>query len=187
FEDRLRLEICSAASRVYTTHDVFLAGYFSTTYVRLALRSQDPDKAAIALSFEGVTRSYLGERSKGEQLMNEAEAILASLPNPDPFAVACVALQRGVHIGLLGDDCERYRESVSVAPRKLRKAGRAERGADLGVAVRATMTSLALLMRTIASARAGELRSLEAQLREYLDDARGRDDRSALIQAYVSP
>src|SRR5690606_33786678 len=79
------------------------------------------------------------------------------------------------------------RESISVALRKLRKSGRADRGDDLGVAVRATMTSIALLMRTIASARAGELRSLEAQLREYLDDARGRDDRLALIQAYVSP
>jgi serine/threonine protein kinase/tetratricopeptide (TPR) repeat protein len=187
FEERLRLEICSAASRVYATHDVYLAGYFTATYVRLALRSQDPDKAAIALSLEGVTRSYLGDDSKGEQLMGEAETILAELDHPDPFAVACVALQRGVHVGLQAEDCERYRESVSVALRKLRKSGRADRGDDVGVAVRATMTSLALLMRAVASARAGEFRTLEAQLREYLDDARGRDDRSALIHAFVSP
>jgi exonuclease VII small subunit len=134
-----------------------------------------------------VTRSYLGDSGKGEQMMSEAEAILASLENPDPFAVACVALQRGVHVGLLAEDCERYRDSVSVALRKLRKSGRADRGDDLGVAVRATMTSLALLCRAVASARAGEFRSLESQLREYLDDARGRDDRSAMIHALVSP
>jgi serine/threonine protein kinase len=187
FQARLRLEICSAASRVYTAHDVFLAGYFTTTYVRLALRSQEPDKVAIALSLEGVTRSYLGDGRKGEHMMSEAETILARLASPDPFAVACVALQRGVHVGLLAEDCERYRESVSVALRKLRKSGRADRGDDLGVAVRATMTSLALLCRAVASARAGELRSLESQLREYLDDARGRDDRSAMIHALVSP
>ncbi|PRP98122.1 serine/threonine-protein kinase [Enhygromyxa salina] len=187
FEERLRLEICSAASRVFLPHDMFLAGYFTAAYVRLALRSQDPDKVAIALSLEGVTRSYLGQNSKGEQLMNDAEALLDGLDAPDPFAIACVALQRGVHIGLVAEDCEQYRQSVTVALRKLRRSGRADRGDDLGVAVRAIMTSLALLMRTIASARAGDYRSLEAQLREYLDDARGRDDRSALIHAYVSP
>ena len=175
------------ASRVYSAHDVFLAGYFTATYVRLALRSQDPDKVAIALSMEGVTRSYLGKNTEGEELMSEAETILAKLEAPDPFAVACVALQRGVHVGLLADDCERYRESVSVALRKLRRSGRASRGDDLGVAVRAIMTSLALLLRAVASARAGDFRTLEGQLREYLDDARGRDDRGALIHAYVSP
>jgi eukaryotic-like serine/threonine-protein kinase len=187
FEERLRLEICSAASRVYATHDPFLAGYFMAAYVRLALRSQEPDKVAIALSLEGLTRTYLGDSGKGEQMMSEAEAIVGKLESPDPFAVACVALQRGVHVGLLAEDCERYRESVSVALRKLRKSGRADRGDDLGVAVRATMTSMALLCRAVASARAGEFRSLESQLREYLDDARGRDDRSAMIHALVSP
>jgi serine/threonine protein kinase len=187
FEERLRLEICSAAGRVYSMHDVFLAGYFTTAYVRLALRSQEPDKVAIALSFEGLARTYLGDGGKGEQMMSEAEAILGKLASPDPFAVACVALQRGVHVGLLAQDCEHYRESVSVALRKLRKSGRADRGDDLGVAVRATMTSLALLCRAVASARAGEFRSLESQLREFLDDARGRDDRSAMIHALVSP
>ena len=29
FEEKLRLELCSAAARVYSVHDMFLAGYFT--------------------------------------------------------------------------------------------------------------------------------------------------------------
>src|SRR5690606_39446263 len=83
--------------------------------------------------------------------------------------------------------CAAYRDAVSRALRKLRESGRAERGDDLGVALRAIMTSMGLLMRTIASARAGDYRAIEGQLREYLDDARARDDRTAMMHAYVSP
>jgi eukaryotic-like serine/threonine-protein kinase len=185
FEERLRLELCSAAARVYAVHDMFLAGYFTTTYVRLALRSQDPGNVAIALSFEGVTRSYLGQPGKAEELIAAAEQMIADLD--DPFAAGSVAMHRGVHLGLAAEDCAAYRDTVSRALRKLRKSGRAERGDDLGVALRAIMISMGLLMRGIASSRAGDYRAIEGQLREYLDDARARDDRTAMFHAYVSP
>jgi serine/threonine protein kinase len=185
FEEKLRLELCSAAARVYTVHDMFLASYFTTTYVRLALRSEDRANVAIALSLEGVTRSYLGQPSKAEELLDAADGLLDGIE--DPFALGSVAMHRAVHLGLAANDCEAYRDAVSRALRQLRRSGRAERGDDLGVALRAINTSLGLLMRGIASSRAGDYRALEGQLREYLDDARARDDRTALIHAYVSP
>ncbi|MFO7566679.1 MAG: AAA family ATPase [Enhygromyxa sp.] len=185
FEEKLRLELCSAAARVYTVHDMFLASYFTTTYVRLALRSQDRANVAIALSLEGVSRSYLGQPNKAEELLVAAEQLLDGVE--DSFARGSVAMHRGVHIGLEANDCAAHRDAIARALRQLRKSGRAERGDDLGVALRAIMTSIGLLMRGVTSARAGDYRSLEGQLREYLDDARARDDRTAMIHAYVSP
>lgn len=185
FEEKLRLELCSAAARVYTVHDMFLASYFTSTYVRLALRSEDRANVAIALSLEGVSRSYLGQPSKAEELLDAADGLLDGVE--DPFALGSVAMHRAVHLGLAANDCAAYRDAVSHALRQLRRSSRAERGDDLGVALRAIMTSLGLLMRGIASSRAGDYRALEGQLREYLDDARARDDRNALIHAYVSP